>query len=126
MDASLLEEEVNDNGGGKEEGGGGGGEESWRNTSGENLADFGVDEEVEFYDDDYHDHHEGGDGDGGGSGYDGVDSVNEYTDDENEDVDRTAADDDGNDDDVPLGELIRRRRIKKGESRVDKRVNSQV
>ena len=26
------------------------GEEAWRNSEGERLADFGVDEEVEFYD----------------------------------------------------------------------------
>lgn len=28
------------------------GEESWRNSEGERLADFGVDEDVEFYDED--------------------------------------------------------------------------
>lgn len=28
------------------------GEESWRNADGERLRDFGVDEEVEFYDED--------------------------------------------------------------------------
>lgn len=28
------------------------GEEAWRNSEGERLADFGVDEEVEFYDED--------------------------------------------------------------------------
>jgi len=28
------------------------GEESWRNSEGERLGDFGVDEEVEFYDED--------------------------------------------------------------------------
>ena len=53
------------------------GEESWRNSGGENLADFGVDEDVEFYDD-------------------GVIVDND--------------DDECEDDDVPLGELIRRRR----------------
>lgn len=28
------------------------GEESWRNSEGERLADFGVDEDIEFYDED--------------------------------------------------------------------------
>lgn len=28
------------------------GEEGWRNSEGERLADFGVDEEAEFYDED--------------------------------------------------------------------------
>jgi palmitoyltransferase len=28
------------------------GEESWKNTEGEGLADFGADEEAEFYDED--------------------------------------------------------------------------
>lgn len=57
-------------------GGGGEGEEAWRNSEGERLMDFGVDEEVEFYD-------------------------------EQEDEDE--------DDDVPLGELMARRRAERRE-----------
>lgn len=38
--------------GGKVEGGDGAGEEGWRNREGERLADFGVDEVAEFYDED--------------------------------------------------------------------------
>lgn len=56
------------------------GEEGWRNAEGERLRDFGVDEEVEFYDNIQTSK---------GNAY-------EHS--------------DGNDDDVPLGELLRRRK----------------
>lgn len=51
------------------------GEEAWRNSEGERLRDFGVDEEVEFYDNLH------------------------------------AADNDDDEDDIPLGELLRRRNL---------------
>lgn len=47
-DGSAGEDEESD--GEKDYGEGGEGEEGWRNSEGERLKDFGVDEEVEFYD----------------------------------------------------------------------------
>ena len=35
-----------------ESGGSGAGEEGWRNSEGDRLRDFGVEEEIEFYDED--------------------------------------------------------------------------
>lgn len=69
------------------------GEEGWRNREGERLGDFGVDEEVEFYDEETAEAGAGiedaGDSVENGYGYG-------YGEDE--------------DDDVPLGELLARRR----------------
>lgn len=69
----------------------GDGEEAWRNSEGERLQDFGVDEEVEFYD-------EPTVAAGGGAAAMGVDGTSAgYYDDED-------------DDDVPLSELLERKR----------------
>ena len=73
-DGTMSSDE--DDGGDETKAGEGEGEEAWRNSEGERLMDFGVDEEVEFYDE------------------------QEGEDDE--------------DDDVPLGELLARRRAAAG------------
>ncbi|KAH6637903.1 palmitoyltransferase pfa4 [Boeremia exigua] len=75
------------------------GEEAWRNPEGERLQDFGVDEDIEFYDDQGD---ERGDERGDDRDYGQGDREEEENDDDAEDGD--------NDDDVPLSVLLARRR----------------
>lgn len=49
---NLREAEYAEDGPDSQSGGSSAGEEGWRNSEGERLGDFGVEEEVEFYDED--------------------------------------------------------------------------
>ncbi|KAI9835751.1 MAG: hypothetical protein M1819_001930 [Sarea resinae] len=76
------------------------GEEGWRNSEGERLADFGVDEEVEFYD--------WGAGGGGAAAAAGGDRRAE----DRPEREKAEADED----DIPLSELLERRRRRRRET----------